>query len=474
VWASSSLTEAEPQGVMNSELLRLVFNRSQATLGDAVIAAKRAVADLDVRRSWIFFGDPAMRLKDVAVVSDPPESPVITEAPRSRTINPNVLTTFTASATGSVTPSEQWQVSSNGGATWTEILGETANSYMFMAQASDNGKLYRAMFRIGANGTATSAALLTVRPVAQPARRADLDGDGASDVVVWRPSTGTWYAQLSSAAFTTGFAAQWGDSSAGDHPFLGDMDGDGIADLIVWRPTDATWYWLASGTGYASINAASTLWGSQALGDVPMVADMDGDGKADLVIWRPTNGTWYWLTSSSGYSYESARGIQWGSQSLGDRPLLGDFDGDGKQDPAVWRASTGTWYWLPSSTDYSYASARGVQWGSQGQADVPFTGDIDGDGRSELIVWRPATGTWFWLTSSSGYSYGAQQSKLWGSGAAGDVPLIGDFDADGKADLAVWRAPSGTWFWLTSSSGYNYAAQRGTVWGASTDIPMVK
>jgi hypothetical protein len=57
VWASSSLTEAEPQGVMNSELLRLVFNRSQATLGDAVIAAKRAVADVDVRRSWIFFGD---------------------------------------------------------------------------------------------------------------------------------------------------------------------------------------------------------------------------------------------------------------------------------------------------------------------------------------------------------------------------------------------------------------------------------
>ena len=67
VWASSSLTEAGPQGLMNDELFRLVFNGSQATLGDAVTAAKAAVADVDVRRSWVFFGDPAMKLKDVPV-----------------------------------------------------------------------------------------------------------------------------------------------------------------------------------------------------------------------------------------------------------------------------------------------------------------------------------------------------------------------------------------------------------------------
>ncbi len=79
VWASSSLTEAAPQGVMNDELFRLVFNGSQATLGDAVTAAKQAVADIDVRRSWVFFGDPAMRLKDVPVVTDPP--PVVPPSP---------------------------------------------------------------------------------------------------------------------------------------------------------------------------------------------------------------------------------------------------------------------------------------------------------------------------------------------------------------------------------------------------------
>ena len=72
VWASSSLTDAEPQGVMNDELFKLVFNGSQATLGDAVTAAKGAMANPDVRRSWVFFGDPAMRLKGVPVSTDPP------------------------------------------------------------------------------------------------------------------------------------------------------------------------------------------------------------------------------------------------------------------------------------------------------------------------------------------------------------------------------------------------------------------
>jgi hypothetical protein len=103
-----------------------------------------------------------------------------------------------------------------------------------------------------------------------------------------------------------------------------------------------------------------------------------------------------------------------------------------------------------------------------------MSGDIDGDGKIDLIVWRAPTGTWYWLTSSSGFNYGAQGQKQWGSQTAGDVPLIADLDGDGKSDLVAWRGASDTWFWLTSSTAYNYATAGVKLWGSksSGDMPV--
>jgi hypothetical protein len=104
---------------------------------------------------------------------------------------------------------------------------------------------------------------------------------------------------------------------------------------------------------------------------VPLVGDFDGDGRSDLTVWRASTGTWHWLTSSSGFDPTSGqRSVQWGNQSLGDRPLIGDFDGDRRVDPAVWRQSTGTWFWLTSSSGYASSGVR--QWGNQTMGDVPI------------------------------------------------------------------------------------------------------
>jgi photosystem II stability/assembly factor-like uncharacterized protein len=82
-------------------------------------------------------------------------------------------------------------------------------------------------------------------------------------------------------------------------------------------------------------NAGGTTTGSDATFTTltsPCVAvngDFEGDGKAELTVWRAGDGTWYWLTSSSGYNYAAAGAKQWGAGSQSDKPLIGDIVGDG-------------------------------------------------------------------------------------------------------------------------------------------------
>jgi hypothetical protein len=146
------------------------------------------------------------------------QAPVVTAHPSSQTTCANNPVSFVAAASGAPTPTVQWEVSANSGATWSPIAGATGTTYAFTAAAGDNGKRYRAVFTNSAGSATTNAAVLTVNtaPVVttHPADRTATYGDpavtftaaasGTSPTVKWQRSTdGNTWQDISGATSAT-------------------------------------------------------------------------------------------------------------------------------------------------------------------------------------------------------------------------------------------------------------------------------
>jgi hypothetical protein len=225
-----------------------------------------------------------------------------------------------------------------------------------------------------------------------------------------------------------------------------DFDGEDKADIGIFRPAVGEWWYRRSSDGQVFANQFG------ANGDVIVPADFTGDGKTDLAVWRPTTGQWFIQRSDDGSFYSFPFG------SAGDIPCPGDFDGDGKADAAVFRPSTSTWFILRSSDG-------GVTFAQFGRAgDQPAIADYDGDGKADIGVFRPngnSGGAEWWISRSSAGVLALQ------FGSPTDKAVVGDYTGDGKADVAVWRPSTGFWYILRSDDFSYYSFP----FGVSGDQP---
>jgi hypothetical protein len=260
----------------------------------------------------------------------------------------------------------------------------------------------------------------------------DFNGDGKTDVMMWRDSDKSWVVNLSTGS---GFVTeQWFGAWGSDGPiFTGDLNGDGKTDVFMWRDIDKSWTInLSTGSGFVDGDWVGA-WGS----DGPIfTGDLNGDGKTDVFMWRDIDKSWTInLSTGSGFVDGDWTGA-WGS----DGPIFtGDLNGDGKTDVFMWRAADNSWT-VNLSTGAGFAAQDWVgNWGSDGPI---FTGDLNGDHKTDVFMWRPAFKDWT-VNLSTGEGF---EPQVWNGSWGSDGPIFtGDFNGDGKTDVIVWRDSDKSW-----------------------------
>jgi hypothetical protein len=262
-------------------------------------------------------------------------------------------------------------------------------------------------------------------------------------------------------------------------PVPADYDGDGLTDFAL-KGANGIWYidmaacnggrclgpdgfggrWDFAYAGYGDASA------------IPVPADygrsdgtVDTEHKADLAV-KDASGMWAIDYADNGFGTWDV--IRYGYGDADARPAPADFDNDGRADLAV-RRSNGDWYIDLAADGFNGWNAWALARPTISSASaVPVPGDYDGDGCADLAVKDPSTlngavGYWYIdYARVSGGVCGLAGFTGWdiapgGYGNASAVPVPADYDGDGRTDIAI-KDGSGTWYIAHASCGFGWSA----------------
>jgi D-arabinan exo alpha-(1,3)/(1,5)-arabinofuranosidase (non-reducing end) len=296
----------------------------------------------------------------------------------------------------------------------------------------------------------------------------DIDGDGKDDVLTFtRGTSALVYGATSTGSSFSGDGVQWGSGAApGDAvPLVGDVNGDGKDD-VVWFTRGTTgdvYVQLSTGSGFG----APVKWhdwfcvGSE----IPLIGDFNGDGLDDIATFtRGTAGTsgaglvYVALSTGDGFAGTS---VLWNSNfGYGSEPpAVGDFNGDGMDDIATFsQGTTGDVYVALSNGSRFLGAADSAFWNGwfAPAGETPGVGDFNGDGRDDIVTFTQADPALVYVGLSTGTSFNA--GTVWHQhfSVSGEVPGVGDFDGDGRSDVVTFTRGDTAEVYVSLSDGTKF------------------
>ena len=362
--------------------------------------------------------------------------------------------------------------------TGANLVGTTATTAFRHGPLPANATRHYRVVAVDRSGNAGPASGVVSTRTEVPIT-SDLNGDDRDDAVVFTQGTAAdvFTAQSTGSAFGASVKGHEFFSINGEVPHTGDVNGDGRADIITFTRGAAADVYVALSTGTGTGYGASAKWHDFFAVDneYPLVGDVNGDGRTDLITFtRGTTGDVY-VALSTGTGF--GPGVKWqdnfgyGTEKL----AVGDFDGDGRDDIVVFTGGGQADAYVSLSNGVAFVQ-EAWKWHDNfaAGAEVAGTGDVNGDGRDDVVTFTRSTTGDVFVSLSDGGRF-VQNAWKWHEffGINDELPGIADVNGDGVSDIVVFTrgALSDVYAAIAAGTSFGASAKWHDQFATGAEIP---